>query len=253
MKRLIYLIAFIILQLSVISEVNAQSGWFWQNPLPTGNNYHDISFSDSQHGFVVGDVGTVLYTSDGGQSWVAYSVGTNTLTSVHAFDSSSAIVIGAYGSIYKTTNKGIIWTKIPCSYTGPLIDISFCDPNNALIVTGSSTLLKTTNGGNEWTTFTNNVFKHFKKISMVNPNTATAITGNNAEIFRTTDGGLTWQDQTVSTLDDLEDLFFIDSNNGYAVGWNGMVLHTTDGGINWNWQTSNTGAFFILGIIFRSC
>lgn len=43
-----------------------QAQWFWQNPLPTGNSLNDVSFSDPQHGFIVGDAGTILYTSDGG-------------------------------------------------------------------------------------------------------------------------------------------------------------------------------------------
>jgi hypothetical protein len=33
---------------------------------------------------------------------------------------------------------------------------------------------------------------------------------------------------------------FTDSNNGYAVGWEGVIIRTTDGGITWNSQSSNT-------------
>lgn len=68
MKKSYCLLTFIVLHLTLQCEMNAQSGWFWQNPLPTGNSLNDVSFSDPHHGFVVGDAGTILYTSDGGES-----------------------------------------------------------------------------------------------------------------------------------------------------------------------------------------
>ena len=241
MKKLYYLMAFIVLPLILQGETNAQTGWFWQNPLPTGTILQKVSFSDPNNGYILGYARTLLHTSDGGTNWSAKSIGASGF--VHTFDSLTAIVGGGFGKILKTTNAGQTWNEITVNYNGPLIDVSFCDDNNGMIVTGSSTLLSTTNAGNDWTVFTNNVFRPFKRISMVNTNTATAITGDNAEIYRTTDGGLTWQDQTVSTFDDLEDVYFIDTDNGYAVGSYGMILHTIDGGINWNWQPVSTSNY----------
>ena len=34
--------------------------------------------------------------------------------------------------------------------------------------------------------------------------------------------------------------FFLDADNGWAVGENGVVLHTTNGGARWDIQTSGT-------------
>jgi len=38
----------------------------------------------------------------------------------------------------------------------------------------------------------------------------------------------------------LQDFFFIDTSNGFAVGARGTILRTTDGGNNWDQQTSGT-------------
>ncbi|MEE4260632.1 MAG: YCF48-related protein, partial [Bacteroidales bacterium] len=38
----------------------------------------------------------------------------------------------------------------------------------------------------------------------------------------------------------LNDVTFIDSNNGWAVGDSGTILHTSDGGNNWEFQESGT-------------
>src|ERR1044071_2099062 len=54
----------------------ASSQWFWQNPLPQGNNLRGASFVDANTGTVVGDYGTIVRTTDGGNSWMIQSSGT---------------------------------------------------------------------------------------------------------------------------------------------------------------------------------
>jgi hypothetical protein len=63
----------ILLALS-FSGIHAQN-WQWQYPALTGNPLNDIAFADSLVGCAVGDVGTILHTSDGGQNWQMISTG----------------------------------------------------------------------------------------------------------------------------------------------------------------------------------
>jgi len=41
--------------------------------------------------------------------------------------------------------------------------------------------------------------------------------------------------------EEMNAIYFADSNNGWAVGFEGTILHTSDGGVNWVQQTSGTG------------
>ena len=50
-----------------------------------------------------------------------------------------------------------------------------------------------------------------------------------------------WSPQTSGTNQYLNDIYFTDQLNGWAVGTNGAVVATTDGGANWSLQTSGTG------------
>ncbi|HEY5499613.1 MAG TPA: YCF48-related protein [Bacteroidales bacterium] len=59
----------IILHLTLSCEIKAQTGWFWQNPLPQGNSLYGVEFISSTEGWAVGANGTILKTSDGGASW----------------------------------------------------------------------------------------------------------------------------------------------------------------------------------------
>jgi hypothetical protein len=59
-----------------------------------------------------------------------------------------------------------------------------------------------------------------------------------------------WIQQTSATTQNLNDVFFIDANTGWAVGHNGTILNTTNGGGVWitqNGKTSNPlhALFFI--------
>jgi hypothetical protein len=56
------------------------------------------------------------------------------------------------------------------------------------------------------------------------------------------DGGLTWNKKLGDTIQPLNDIAFIDSNIGWAVGDSGTILKTSDGGLSWSYQASGTTA-----------
>ncbi len=58
------------------------------------------------------------------------------------------------------------------------------------------------------------------------------IVGTSGSIFKTIDGGATWNQQTSPTTNGLNDVFFTDALNGFAVGAAGTIIYTTDG-TNW--------------------
>ncbi len=63
-------------------------------------------------------------------------------------------------------------------------------------------------------------------------NTAIAI-GKDGIILRTTDNGNSWRIIKTGVFNDLGNIFFIDSVNGWICGLKGSLLKTKDGGITW--------------------
>lgn len=55
-------------------------------------------------------------------------------------------------------------------------------------------------------------------------------------IYRTTDGGESWQKLDSGTRKSIYDISFADAENGWAVGRRGFIIHTTDGGDTWERQ-----------------
>jgi photosystem II stability/assembly factor-like uncharacterized protein len=57
------------------SESLAQQGWTSQES-GTTNHLYGVSFIDANTGTVVGQLGTILHTTNGGATWISQSSGT---------------------------------------------------------------------------------------------------------------------------------------------------------------------------------
>lgn len=66
------------------------------------------------------------------------------------------------------------------------------------------------------------------------------VVGAFGAVFRTGDGGKTWEAQQTPTLDYLFGVDFADATHGVVVGKAGAVLTTDDGGKTWTKRASNT-------------
>jgi uncharacterized protein (TIGR03437 family) len=52
-------------------------------------------------------------------------------------------------------------------------------------------------------------------------------------IVKTQDAGTTWIAQDAGVAESFNGVYFVDANQGWAVGTNGTILHTSDGGAHW--------------------
>jgi len=59
-------------------------------------------------------------------------------------------------------------------------------------------------------------------------------------IYKTTNAGEDWILKSSGTAINLNSVFFIDNNNGFAAGLDGIILKSTDGGENWSIKPSGT-------------
>ena len=68
-------ITLILLGMATSTPINAQSGWSWQHPLPTGGDLWGIKLLNASTAVAVGDGGVILRTTDCGINWVKVSFG----------------------------------------------------------------------------------------------------------------------------------------------------------------------------------
>jgi photosystem II stability/assembly factor-like uncharacterized protein len=213
-------------------------------PLPSGpySNY-DVCFLDSNYGYVVGvkdapfpnAEGAIYRTTDGGITWDETLLGRMFLGSVCFKDSNSGIAVGNFGAILRTTDGGDTWDNQSSFTRNYFVDVSFADRYYGIILGGG--MLRTTDEGNTWIPITT-CYSYLDAVTLANSNYGMAVGGH--IISKTTDGGITWEDQEFPSLPLFRGVSFIDTNHATVVGKDGIILHTTNGGENWVDQQSNT-------------
>ncbi len=134
------------------------------------------------------------------------------------------LIVAGDDTLFKTTDGGNNWQQLPLPQIGQSSDLQFIDMDLGWICE-TSALYKTTNGGISWNQQTQPVNNFQFITSQVGWSTLYN------QIYHSTDGGDSWNLQNSNTNNTLSDIFFIDNNNGWAVGANGTILHTINGGI----------------------
>ncbi len=238
----------------VYGTTDAGVTWTELADFGSSGNYR-IKFVDALTGYVVDSGGSLNKTTDGGATWTASTLSTESLRGIVFAQSPLAelvdaiYIFGNYGVSLKSVDQGATFTPIyQFVYHELQRQVQFVDANTGYVCGGATStadnlgyIIKTTDGGQNWADIGFNFGYQVYSFSMPSANTWYAGTGNN-KMFKTTDGGATWNEQTVpwtSTTHDFYETMFVDENNGYSGGTSGRLMNTTDGGTTWTELTTN--------------
>jgi len=263
MKNLL-LLTTIILFVGFNSLTNAQ--WFPQNNPSQNNSLNDIFVFDENHAIVVGYYGTILKTIDGGENWLTLPHDTTDwLGSVYFVNDNIGWIAGSgnemgEGAIQKTTDGGNNWIgQLSNLGSNPynFISVYFMDEIKGWAVgfqsgegpgdgPPSGVAFKTTDGGINWIGRDLGINAgSWWSVFFINIDTGWVVgfgVFGGQRIAKTTDSGETWLEQFTGGNNGLFDVYFIDENIGWTVGYGGSIFKTTDGGINWISQSSGTSS-----------
>ncbi len=212
-------------------------------------SYSSVYFVDKDTGFVVGENGITLRTTDGGSTWdtrkiddyIGGYLDVFNLSAITFTDKNTGFIVGAgyYGNeIYKTTDCGRTWQWnewIVNPKVYGLNDISFIDKNHGYAAGEDGVLLITKDGGNTWRIKSTGSYNQ----SACFTDTLNGIVVGNGSYYpyinRTTDGGIIWRTTDPGLIPGYgpNKVRFSDKDNGWIVGGKGMLYRTTNGGKNW--------------------
>lgn len=249
--RLLYKFSVLLIIVSFLFVGKAFSQWL-QQPGGTDEWLFSVCFLDEFNGWVVGNGGTILRTTNGGNNWISQSIDTNlVLFDVCFIDDYNGFIVGENGTILRTTDSGSNWVFQNSGTFWALAAVSFSDAANGTAVGAEGTIVRTTNGGYTWESQTSNTYYPLNDVCFKDPSHG-VIVGGSRTILRTIDGGQNWideslpwsfSDQLLKAPPDLTSMSFIDLNTGYAVGYYNTILKTTDGGDNWTYLSVGYGPF----------
>jgi len=144
---------------NIIKTTNRGQTWaaVAGTPNPT-SNFYSVSFLPSPNqatGFIAGDSGIILKTTDSGATWVRQTTPTSLQMRGVAFaDSSNGWAVGTSGTVLRTKNGGSTWTVQLPGTASALYGVAFVDANHGWIVGAGGTILRTTNQSAPVTTLT---------------------------------------------------------------------------------------------------
>lgn len=247
--------------IAILLQIPSYPQGTWEKiNVPTGQFLRSISFTDSLYGWVAGDSGTIIHTTDGGKSWtVQGSKSADDIASVFFIDrnlgwaSAQNYLTPPFGThLLKTTNEGTNWDTVPFPYPDVFINcIWFRDPMNGWMAGSPNAILKTTDGGSTWTRAAIDTstlaFMPVMRIKFYDEKWGYACGGIHdvaGVIWRTNNGGDLWYaiDPSDAPADEIYELHLFDSLKVLGAGgdpdFSGGVamISTKDGGLNWDYK-----------------
>ena len=247
--------SFATLVLSLLSIAPLLAQWKLINPLPTNNNLTGMVLPPGGRGLAVGLNGTVLITSDGGDSWrIARTDSFTHLRSIATPDSVVALICGDKGLIIKTDMGFTRADTIESGRYGNLNKIYFINKDVGFCIGNDRVVLKTADGGAHWTAFTVNHACDLRDLSFPDPSVG-YLTGyyyvpmSNwcTTLYRTRNQGASWE--LVDTLAfEVNAISFTDTLTGVLASYE--MHRTTDGGRTWK-ETMLNDSYFT-GMFFRN-
>lgn len=230
------------LMLTINLLVSAQGEWYQISPWPTINDLFDVYFINDQKGWLVGSKGTIVSTSDGGETWdIQYKDNSKYFKGVFFIDENEGWVIG-WHDVLHTTNGGNYWEEQDLPGFLDTEAISFINSDTGWIVGTYKTIYKTTDGGATWMLKLNGTPSSpmLNDVFFSDALHGVAIGGfwftpdEEAYTIVTADGGETWQETSPAGIRELISISFISADNGWACGRGSEVLKTSNGGYTWN-------------------
>lgn len=212
--------------------------WSELNPKVPRVDYLGIQFVNPDTGWAVGDLGALIKSTDGGNSWSISETNTTTpILKVRSYNGQVVIASGFGGLILRSTNGGETFTQVTSNVTGDLWGLQMINDTLGWACGNANSLVKTTDGGQTWQTVTTPGYtSDYWWIDFMNE--SYGFIAANGKVLRTIDGGQNWE---IIQAGDSYPLFSIDvidslhiAAAGYGgTGYSGKNIYSSDGGYNW--------------------
>ena len=238
------------------SLLTASAATWTRQPTGTMAWLRAVYFLDQNRGWVAGSGGTLLETSDGGQTWrKLLPLTKDNLRDVYFANEKVGWLVAERDELklktndeprtylLKTEDGGFSWRRVflnGSDVNARLVRAVFADAERGWVFGETGVVFATRDGGAHWIRQPSPT-KHLLLGGAFVDYAHGWLVGAGATILQTSDGGMTWQSGNVR--DGAGARFtaasFGGNSLGWAVGTAGRVFATTDGGRTWFEQRSN--------------
>lgn len=217
-----------------VSVLQAQ----WSPRSGGSGSLYSVQFPSASIGYIAGDFGSMIKSTDGGESWTGQTSGVpDDLYCVFFLNANVGFACGDNGSIIKTTDAGNQWNVLTTGTPSLLTSVFFVNTSLGYAAGMSGTILKTTNGGATWVNTGTAISENYFAIAFTST-TDGVVSGFGGIMRHTTNGGTSWTLVPTGSTHVLTGLHFADASVGFCVGDGNTILKTVNGGSGWTHITS---------------
>ena len=218
-----------------LTTVDGGNTWHIDSMGHTG--VYSGAFATPHIGGAIGQNGAFYGTTDGGKMWQTYGNENGKLMQGIAAQSNGSFI--AVGGVSYRTGVRVAYNNLgnvtmQDTTTHELTDVAFSAFNTATAV-GYGAVYRTTNAGNTWQQ-QDVSGDFFKAVQFITPEVG-YIVGFAGSIWKTTDGGSSWQclrnGNEIGIDGEFTNVCFATATHGYICGTHGLLWETTDGAKTW--------------------
>lgn len=229
----------------ILRTFNAGATWDSLNSQTT-TPFYAIGSNSEGNLYAGGLGGKIIRTNDQGLNWQEVSNGAYiNLISIDFPTSEKGFITGT-GGLFKTMNSGQQWDYIEAEELDYIVDAHFIGPETGFAMDSEGTIYRTSDAGESWTLqHQDDKAQSYNAIYMASPMLGFAVGGgyssNNtwSMALRTTDGE-NWTNLPISHVKPLQDVYFINTSEGFICGDEGTLLYTSNSGNNWSLKIMDT-------------
>jgi photosystem II stability/assembly factor-like uncharacterized protein len=250
----------------ILHTTNGGTNWTSQNS-NVAVDLQDVCFVNGEQGYAVGNAGTLLGTTNGGKTWRPQSTvhPTQTLHAVAFSSPSNGYAVGTGGLILRTADGGNTWDDRIHPDQETLFDVDTAGGFKVWAVGAAACLLVSADDGNTWSRqelpgaelpFPDEIsFNQIQAVDFVD-STRGWIVGASGLMFRTRDGGSSWERLRMGSASDSQpsyiDVKFVSATLGWVTTTDGRFFRTSDGGLNWQEEFLPSGGLLLQTIAATS-
>ncbi|HXF99987.1 MAG TPA: T9SS type A sorting domain-containing protein, partial [Bacteroidota bacterium] len=220
----------------ILTTTNGGTTWTQEQYPVWGDYFNAIFYTDSLHGWMAGEFGKLVRTTNAGLSWQPAVVDSSpyaqwTLVNVKFFSPQIGFAMGGridiIGVVWRTTNGGARWIPQQVS-PEPVHDMQRLDSLHIVAIVGDvdygASMIRSRDAGVTWEYTFLNIFGLPQSLSFRTRNEVWAPLGFEGRLMYSLDTAHTWTTIETPRRRPVYDLVFTDSLTGYAVGDSGIIL-----------------------------
>lgn len=182
----------------ILRSKNSGKNWEVVNINNIEVDLYGIHFNDdNRYGWAVGQIGTIIHTTDGGATWSPQKSNLRSeLNDIYFLNNAmNGWAIGLDGALLTTNNGGKRWNRMNLDLNDKYVfsSINFSPSGKTGFIVGSKGLILTTHDyGQNWSVKKVKTEGYFKSVYIHNDRYAW-IAGTDGALFKTTNGGKHWK------------------------------------------------------------